>query len=87
MNYLIWSYDHNAWWRPNECGYTERIEEAGRYTASTAGRIVTSSIFLERVAIIEKVATDQGPPKFHPYDGEQPPLPKFHHYGSESEEA
>lgn len=27
--YLIWSYEHNAWWKPNRWGYTTNIKEAG----------------------------------------------------------
>ena len=34
--YLIWSFEHNAWWGPNERGYTTTISEAGRYTAGGA---------------------------------------------------
>jgi hypothetical protein len=34
--WLIWSNEHNAWWRPNAYGYTENIEEAGRYILSDA---------------------------------------------------
>lgn len=30
--YLIWSNEHRAWWRPNSRGYTIDIGKAGRYT-------------------------------------------------------
>ncbi|MET0423626.1 MAG: hypothetical protein ABW046_07120 [Actinoplanes sp.] len=36
MSYLIWSHQHNAWWRPDARGYTGRISEAGRYTREQA---------------------------------------------------
>lgn len=39
MKYLIWSNEHNAWWRPNGNGYTKSIEEAGRYTFERAAEI------------------------------------------------
>lgn len=29
--FLIWSNEHNAWWRPNRLGYTPEIAAAGRY--------------------------------------------------------
>jgi hypothetical protein len=30
--YLIWSYEHAAWWGPSRCGYTAHLGRAGRYT-------------------------------------------------------
>lgn len=39
-DYLIWSNQHGAWWRPNERGYTNSLDEAGRYDRATAQRIV-----------------------------------------------
>lgn len=30
--YRIWSNEHNAWWKPNYCGYTQDINKAGVYT-------------------------------------------------------
>lgn len=35
-DYLIWSNEHRAWWRPNAHGYTVHIEQAGRYTRDEA---------------------------------------------------
>lgn len=32
MLYLIWSNEHNSWWRENSLGYTGNINEAGRYS-------------------------------------------------------
>jgi len=37
--YLIWSHEHNAWWGPNERGYTQFISSAGRYREEDAWRI------------------------------------------------
>lgn len=68
--YLIWSFEHNAWWAPARQGYTEIIEQAGRYTAAEAGEIVTSSIFNDEVAVYHLCALHDGPPKYHPYRGD-----------------
>lgn len=37
--WLVWSHEHNAWWRPNSAGYTLHIASAGRYTKAEADRI------------------------------------------------
>jgi hypothetical protein len=39
MEYLIWSFEHNAWWGLDECGYIENIAKAGRYSLAAAERI------------------------------------------------
>lgn len=38
--WLIWSIEHNGWWKPNSHGYTGSIDEAGRYTYEEALQIV-----------------------------------------------
>jgi hypothetical protein len=43
VSYLIWSNQHAMWWRPNERGYTQYIEEAGRYSRADAERIVNDA--------------------------------------------
>lgn len=35
-DYLVWSNEHNAWWRPNRQGYTINRRVAGRYTRDEA---------------------------------------------------
>lgn len=37
--WLVWSHEHNAFWRANEAGYTRFIESAGRYTRAEAEAI------------------------------------------------
>ena len=39
MEYLIWSFEHNAWWKPNERGYTTNIAAAGVYSLDRASEI------------------------------------------------
>lgn len=34
--WLVYSYEHNAWWRANFSGYTDDIAQAGRYTRAQA---------------------------------------------------
>ena len=43
--YLIWSIEHEAWWKSNKNGYTRRLKEAGRYPPSEASAIVTGANF------------------------------------------
>jgi hypothetical protein len=43
MSYLIWSNQKGMWWRGNQRGYTQFIEEAGRYPLEEADRIVDSA--------------------------------------------
>jgi len=35
-DWLIWSYQHNAWWRPGRMGYTHDPNKVGRYTVTEA---------------------------------------------------
>jgi hypothetical protein len=41
--YLVWSNQKGMWWRPNHAGYTQFIEEAGRYLRPEAERIVATA--------------------------------------------
>jgi hypothetical protein len=47
QSYLIFSWEHNAFWRPNECGYTRFIERAGRYTKGRAEAICKGASYGE----------------------------------------
>jgi len=69
--YLIWSFTHGQWWYSDRCGYTDDIEQAGRYNAREAGEIATQSIMCDSIAVHEQLARIDGPPKFHPYRGSQ----------------
>lgn len=37
----IWSFEHDAWWRPNSCGYTTVEADAGLYERKVAEDIVS----------------------------------------------
>jgi len=41
--YLIYSFEHKAWWRSNSNGYTPKRDQAGEYTLSEAIEIVTNA--------------------------------------------
>lgn len=41
--YVIWSNEHRAWWRPAGMGYAAQLEKAGIYTREQALKIVADS--------------------------------------------
>jgi hypothetical protein len=41
--YVIWSFEHEAWWRPGRWGYTRELAEAGHYTQAEAAQIVVNA--------------------------------------------
>jgi hypothetical protein len=43
MKFLVWSNQRRMWWRANHSGYTEYIEEAGRYERPAAEKIVAQA--------------------------------------------
>lgn len=40
---MIWSFEHDAWWRPGRMGYTPVFAEAGHYDAAEAQHIVLNA--------------------------------------------
>jgi hypothetical protein len=38
--WLVWSFEHDAWWKGNTSGYTKVKEEAGLFTFEEAQQIV-----------------------------------------------
>lgn len=45
--FLIWSFEHNAWWGVGECGYVAIVEHAGRYTLERAVEICQAANIAE----------------------------------------
>lgn len=45
MRFKIWSNEHNAWWRPDGWGYTEREEQAGWFSGYEAFKVLYKSHF------------------------------------------
>ena len=41
--YLVWSFEHDAWWKGSWNGYTKKIEEAGVYDYEVAYKICLSA--------------------------------------------
>lgn len=56
MQFLIWSNQYGMWWRANHSGYTQYIEEAGRYGRAEALAIV------RRASLDGQLATQQQDP-------------------------
>lgn len=42
-DYLIWSYEHQAWRKPGKAGYTRSWLEAGLYSKNEAVQICTEA--------------------------------------------
>lgn len=43
VRWLIWSLEHDGWWKSARRGYTDQIDEAGRYTYPEAREIVENA--------------------------------------------
>ena len=43
--YVIWSYEHNGWWRPDWCGYTNDLRQAGHYPEEETAKILKGANF------------------------------------------
>jgi len=43
-NFLIWSNEHQAWWRANKNGYTKDATEAGIYSKADAQLICANAL-------------------------------------------
>lgn len=55
--FLIWSYEHASWWKPDERGYTKSVFEAGTYSYKRAREIVEKSDG-EEVMVLKGLAFD-----------------------------
>lgn len=43
--FLIWSWEHRAWWRENGHGYTPDVDDAGEYSYKEAIKICLGANF------------------------------------------
>jgi hypothetical protein len=55
--WLIWSYENNAWWGPNKCGYTKEWQQAGRYRYGEAVQICDNANRYSKLTNEEMVHT------------------------------
>jgi hypothetical protein len=64
IDYVIWSFEHAAWWGPRRMGYTEALAAAGRYTKAEADRIVAHANIIKtnEQALPLSEAVEWGPP-------------------------
>lgn len=46
--FLIWSFEHQKWWGPDEDGYTDLAGDAGRYPLERALKICTDANVTQR---------------------------------------
>lgn len=53
--YLVWSFEHRAWWMSNQRGYTTVYGEAGKYNKTEADEIVKKSVKGEEIAVLDGV--------------------------------
>lgn len=44
MKFLIWSNEHKSWWCADRNGYTQKIENAGRYPLGEALEICKEAL-------------------------------------------
>jgi hypothetical protein len=45
---LVWSNEHNAWWRPGSLGYSQDIREAGVFSETQARMIVARATTVQK---------------------------------------
>lgn len=43
--YLVWSNEHDAWWKPNRRGYTHDVWQAGRYAEKEAAEVCRKAAY------------------------------------------
>ena len=62
--WVIWSFEHDAWWAPGRCGYVLELAQAGRYTEAEARDIEADANFVRQneVALSLAHAETQGHP-------------------------
>ena len=64
--YVIWSFEHDAWWRPGGWGYTRDLAEAGHFTEADADQIIADAnvVAVNEVVMLLPTAQATGPPRY-----------------------
>jgi hypothetical protein len=65
--FVIWSFEHDAWWRPKRWGYTRELAEAGVYSAEESRSIVARANLItvnEQAIPLEQAARFVPPASF-----------------------
>lgn len=62
--FLLWRNEHSMWWGPDRRGYTDNIDDAGRYSQTAAVECVVQSAFHGRVDKVTCMVT--APPGNYP---------------------
>jgi hypothetical protein len=70
--FVVWSFEHDAWWGPGRMGYTTDLTKAGRYSEADATDIVAKanryrSIPYERAMTLVD-AMEHGAPRLREYE-------------------
>lgn len=58
--WLIYSYRHRMWWRPDSAGYTPSFGTAGLYTQAEVAQIVTNCLPGQNVPVSPDLAVECG---------------------------
>ncbi len=45
--YVIWSTEHNAWWKENKCGYSKALDEAGLFSFKDANSVCIKANYVK----------------------------------------
>ena len=58
---VVYSFEHQAWWMANRCGYTRDITLAGIYSRAEANAIVADAYPGHEIAVLalEAIAWEQ----------------------------
>jgi len=63
----IWSYEHNAWWKPYSRGYTINKSETGLYDLSEAQDIVRGANQFCKPGELNECIVRDGEAVYHPH--------------------
>jgi hypothetical protein len=58
--WVIWSFEHDAWWGPGEWGYVRELAAAGRYTEMRARKIVADANIVHHHECAMPLTTAEG---------------------------